>query len=286
MNISDIKKNRFLISLVGGVIFVIAFYFCVVSPFRSRNVKKMENLERLLTRLERYGGKGYKIHNEKWIKAEKAKLEAIKKVQREYELFYKERDSQFEKIFVSASGEEIKDEALWGNRYIEEINILLERIKECEIFLGQNALPFKQWELKIPTWEEIVPEQKRFWITEELVNIILKQELKVDSLKGINFDMNSAFSTNANMNLYDIIPFTIKVSMEVESLLFFINELLKSKLPLEINTINIGGRLNRFRVPEGAGKSFEFDQSVQNRKLRPSSIVDVAINAYVLDFKI
>ena len=286
MDISDIKKNRFLLSLGGGLVFVIVFYFCVVSPFRSRNSKKMESMERLLTRLERYEKKGHKICNEKWIKTEEEKLEVIKRVQQEYKVFYKERDRHLEKMFESVNGEGIKDEALWENRYIQRKNVLLEMIKNREISLGKNALPFKQWKVKIPTWEEIVPEQKRFWVTEELVRIILMDELKVDYLEGINFEMEDAVSVNANTELYDIIPFTIKVSMNVESLLFLLNELLKSKLCFEIQTINIGGELNRLRVTKGAGESSGFEQSAQKRRSRSPSIVDVVIDAYALDFKI
>ena len=286
MNISSIKKNKFWISIGIGMIFVVAFHFCVVSPFRLGKTEKMESLERLLTRLEINAKRGHKIRNEKWIKAEEAKLEAIKKVQHEYELFYKEQDSHLEKIFASVNGEEIKDEALWENRYIQGINVLQDEIKKREIPLGKNALPFKQWKMEIPTWKEIVPEQKRFWVTEELVNIILNEELKVDYLEGINFEMENAVSTNAYTELYDIIPFTIKVSMNVESLFFLINELLKSKLSFEIKTINIGRELSRFRVPEEVGKSLRSGQSVQKRRIRSPSIVDVVIDAYVLDFKI
>ena len=286
MDISDIKKNRFLLSLGGGLVFVIVFYFCVVSPFRSRNSEKMESMERLLTRLERYEKKGHKICNEKWIKTEEEKLEVIKRVQQEYKVFYKERDRHLEKMFESVNGEGIKDEALWENRYIQRKNVLLEKIETREISLGKNALPFKQWKVKIPTWEEIVPEQKRFWVTEELVRIILMDELKVDYLEGINFEMEDAVSVNTNTELYDIIPFTIKVSMNVESLLFLLNELLKSKLSFEIQTINIGGELNRLRVTKGAGESSGFEKSAQRRRSRSPSIVDVVIDAYALDFKI
>jgi hypothetical protein len=286
VDILDIKKNRFWFSLGGGLAFVIVFYFCVAGPFRSRNSEKMESMERLLTRLERYEKKGHKICNEKWIKVEEEKLEEIKRVRQEYELFYKERDRHLEKIFESVSGEEIKDEALWKNRYIQGINVLLDKIENREISLGKNALPFKQWKVKIPTWEEIVPEQKRFWVTEELVRIISKDELKIDYLEGINFETENVVSASANTELYDIIPFTIKVSMNVESLLFLMNELLKSKLSFEIKTINIGGKLNRLQVTKGTGESSRFDQSAQRRRSRSPSIVDVVIDAYVLDFKI
>ena len=286
MNISGIKKNKFWISIGIGMIFVIAFYFCVLSPFRSGKTGKMESLERLLTRLEMNAKKGHKISNGKWIKAEEAKLKAIKKVQQEYELFYKERDRHLEKVFASVNGEDIKDEALWENRYIQGTNDLLDKIKKREISLGNNALPFKQWKVKIPTWEEIVPEQKKFWITEELVNILLKKGLKVDYLEGINFEMENAVSTNTNMELHDIIPFTMRVSMNLESLLLLMNELSKSKLSFEIKTINIGGELNRFRVTKGVEKSFRSGRYVQKRRSRSPSIVDIVIDAYVLDFKI
>jgi len=286
MDITNIKKNKFWLSIGGGVIFVIVFYFCVISPFRSRNSEKMESMERLLTRLERYEKKGHKIRNKKWIKAEEEKLEAIKKVQQEYELFYKERDGRLEKIFESVNGEEIKDEALWENRYIQGMNVLLGNIKNREIPLGNNALSFKQWNVEIPTWEEIVPEQKRFWITEELVKIILNDKLKIDYLESISFEREGAVSANAYTELCDIIPFTIKVSMNIEGLLFLMNELLKSELPFEISTINIGGELNRYRMMKGAEESARFGQSAQKGKFRAPSVVDVVIDAYVLDFKI
>ena len=286
MDITNIKKNKFWLSIGGGVIFVIVFYFCVISPFRSRNSEKMESMERLLTRLERYEKKGHKIRNKKWIKAEEEKLEAIKKAQQEYELFYKERDGRLEKIFESVNGEEIKDEALWENRYIQGMNILLGNIKNREIPLGNNALSFKQWNVEIPTWEEIVPEQKRFWITEELVKIILNDKLKIDYLESISFEREGAVSANAYTELCDIIPFTIKVSMNIEGLLFLMNELLKSELPFEISTINIGGELNRYRMMKGAEESARFGQSAQKGKFRAPSVVDVVIDAYVLDFKI
>jgi len=286
MDITDIKKNKFWISIGGGIIFVIVFYFCIVSPFQSRNSEKMKSMERLLTRLERYERKGHKIRNEKWIKAEEEKLEAIKKVQQEYALYYQERDEHLEKFFEAFNGEAIKDEALWENRYIQGMNVLLDKIKNRDIPSGKNALSFRQWNVGIPTWEEIVPEQKRFWITEELVKIILNDKLKIDYLEGISFEREGAVSTNAYTELYDIIPFTIKVSINVESLLLLMNELLKSELPFEINTVNIGGELNRFRMMKGAGESSRFGQSAQKRKLRTPSVVDVVIDAYVLDFKI
>ena len=267
MNISNIKKNIFWISIGGGVVFVTALYIFAVNSFRVKNIKKVEIIENVLTKLELYERKGFKIRSEKWIQAEEAKLEMIKKLRLESEEFYKEQDRQLEKICTSVDGEEIKDEALWKNRYIQGVNVLLGKIKRRNVSFSENALPFKEWKSEIPTWEYIIPEQKRFWITEELINIILKEELKVSYLEGINYGVERFVSANAYVELCDIIPFTIKVSMDVEGLLSLINEFLKSKICFEIETVNIR-------------------RSVQKGNIQSSSTVDVVVAAYVLDFKI
>lgn len=265
------------------MIFVIALYLSFVNPFRLKNIEKAETIENILARLERYERKGVKLRNAKWIKAEEDKLVATREARREYEVFYKERDHHLEKVFTSVNGEEIKDEALWQNRYIQEVNILLDKIRNHNIALSENTLPFKEWKAVIPTWEDIVPEQKRFWIAEELINIILKKELNVSYLERINFGKEKAPHANVHAELFDIIPFSIKVRMNVEGLLFLINEFLKSKICFEIETINVSGELNRLRSPKGAEKSY---QSVHITNIQSPSMVDVVIEAYVMDFKI
>lgn len=275
MNISDVKKNKFWISIGVGMLFVIAFYLFLVSPFSWKNIKKAEMIDKALARLERYERKGVKIRNAKWRKTEESKLEMIKEVRQEYEGFYKERDRYLERVFASVKGEEIKDEALWQNRYIQEANVLLDKIKNYNIALSENSLPFQEWKEGIPTWEDIIPEQKRFWIIEELIDIILKKEIKVDHLESINFSKGGDPPANAYAELFDIIPFTIKVRMDVGGLLFFINEFIRSKICFEIDTINISGALNRQRLQKKAGS---FYQSVP--------IIDVIVEVYVMDFKI
>ena len=229
MNLSDIKKSKFWLFIGGLMIFVTALYLFFVNPFRLENIKKTETIENILARLERYERKGIELHNAKWIKAEEDKLVTIKKARREYEVFYKERDRHLEKVFTSVNGEKIKDEALWQNRYTQEANVLLDKIKNHNIALSENTLPFKEWKAAIPIWEDIVPEQKRFWIAEELINIILKREMNVSCLESINFGKGKAPHASAQADLFDIIPFSIKVRMNVEGLLFLINEFFKVK---------------------------------------------------------
>ncbi len=265
------------------MIFMIALYLSFVNPFRLKNIEKAETIENILAKLERYERKGVKLRNAKWIKAEEDKLVTTKEARQEYEVFYKERDHHLEKVFTSVNGEEIKDEALWQNRYIQEGNVLLDKIKNHNIALSKNTLPFKEWKAAIPTWEDIVPEQKRFWIAEELINIILKKEMHVSYLEGINFGKEKTPHASAQAELFDIIPFSIKIRMNIEGLLFLINEFLKSKICFEIETINVSGELNRLRSPKGTEKPY---QSVHISNIQSPSMVDVVIEAYVMDFKI
>ncbi len=283
MDISDIKKSKFWLFIGGVMISVIALYLFFVNPFRLKNIKKAETIENVLARLERYERKGVKLRNAKWIKAEEDKLVTIKEARREYEVFYKERDRHLEKVFASVNGEEIKDEALWQNRYIQEVNVLLDKIRNHNVVLSENALPFKKWKAAIPTWKDIVPEQKRFWIAEELINIILKKEVNISYLEGINFGKEKVPHANAHAELFDIIPFSIKVRMNVEGLLFLINEFLKSKICFEIETINVSGELNRLRSLKGTEKSY---MSVQINNIQSPSMVNVVVEAYVMDFMI
>ncbi len=107
--------------------------------------------------------------------------------------------------------------------------------------------------------------------------------MSVRYLESINFGKEKALHANAHAELFDIIPFSIKVRMNVEGLLFLIDEFLKSKICFEIETINVSGELNRLRSPKGAEKSY---QPVHINNIQSPSMVDVAIEAYVVDFKI
>ncbi len=261
---------------------MIALYLLFVNPFRLKNIKKAETIENVLARLERYERQGVKLLNTKWIKAEEDKLEKIKEIRREYEVFYKEQDRHLEKVFTSVNGDEINDEALWQNRYIQEVNILQDKMRNHNIALTENTLPFKEWKVVIPTWEDIVPEQKRFWIAEELINIILKKEMNVRYLESINFEKEKELHANAHAELFGFIPFSIKIKMDAEGLLFLINEFSKSEICFEIETINVSGELDRRRSPKGAEKSY---QPLHINNIQSPSMVDVIIEAYVVDFK-
>lgn len=274
--ISGIRENKFWIVLGGAVVFMGILYLLFVNPYRTGCSKKNEEIDNALAQLEVYERKGLKIINEEWIEAEKAKLKMVEKELLEYKELLRERDGHIEKIFDAESEGEIKDEALWKNSYVQRVNLLLGNLVKSNISASEDALPFKEWGNEIPTRDKIVEEQKKFWITEELLNIIQKRKLKISNLEYISFRQEGFSPGNIHLELYDVIPFTIKLRMKTEAVLFLIDELLKSKICFEIETFNINGRLNKLRSPELLKNSGKVPHSIR---------VDVIINAHAIDIK-
>lgn len=276
MNIPGIRENKFWIIISGAIGFMIILYLLFVNPYRGGNSKKIEEIEGMLAQLEVYKRKGLKIINEEWIEAEKAKLKTIEKDQLKYKELLREKDYHIEKVFGAENGGEIKDEALWESSYVQRANLLRENLVRSNISASGGALPFKEWGNEIPARDKIAEEQKKFWITEELLNIIQKKELKISKLEYISFRQEDVSPGNANPELYDIIPFTIKLSMNTEDILFLIDELLKSKICFQIETFNINGRLNKLRSSGSLEKSDDIPYG---------NMVNVIIHAYAIDFK-
>lgn len=275
MKISVIKENKFWF-VIGGIVTVLLFlYILFAHPYRQKNTQNLEAIENILSQLKMYEMKRLSIINEEWIKAENVKLEMIRKERQKNIELLAERDIFLEKIFGSENEGEITDVALWKSRYIQRVSLLRNSLKKNNISMNAGALSFKEWGDEIPTWDSIVKEQKRFWIEEELLNIMRNEELKIHNIISIRFGQGD-ISPGIGTDLYDIIPCTISVNMEIEQVLFFIHELLRSRLCFEIDTVDIEGKLKKTRtlsVSTDAGKSIS------------DSTVNITINTHVIDFK-
>ncbi len=276
MDMSKIKKNIFWFGAVGAVAVVLILYGLFANPYRLKNSKKVESLEQVLSELERYEKKGMKTINQKWIEGKEAELDRIKEEgERNIDLFTK-RDVYLEKIFGFEDGDGITDVALWKSRYIQNTGLLLDTMARCNLPVSKGKLSLMEWGNEIPTWDNIVKEQKRYWIVEELLSIMRKQELKISHIESIRFREGEVASASTGTDLYDIIPYYIKVSMDIEQILVFMHELLNSKLCFEIDTVNIDGKLNQMRMGES---------TTNVRNSMPGNRVHVVIEAHAIDFK-
>ncbi len=276
MNISDIRENKFWVILGGAIVFMISLYLLFGNPYRGGYSERITEIEEALAKLEVYESKGLKIINEKWIEAKKAELEVIEKEQVKYKELLKERDYHIEKIFGAEEEGKIEDEALWKSSYVQRVNFLRENLVRNNISASEGALPFKEWGDEIPALDKIAEEQKKFWITEELLNIIQKSKLRINNLESISFGQEGFSPSNTLPEVYDIVPFTMKLSMKTEDIPFLIDELLKSKIRFEVDTVNINGRLDKLRSSKLLEKSVN---------ILPGTRVNVIINAYAIDFR-
>lgn len=286
MNISIIKKNKFWVIIGGIVIMLLVAYFMIANKHRVEKPKQIASIKKELDQLQMLQMKGTRTINKKWIDASQAKLDQIKTEQSEYRKSLQERDMNIEKIFRSDEGDTISDEALWKNEYIQRVDQIYNSLSENNIPVDVNSLPFHQWRGEIPTWEKIGPVQKKFWILEELVNIVLNEQLKISDLNGIAFKRSTFPPGESKSDLYTIIPFTINLRIRTGSILFLINELSKSDLRFQIETINV--RNDSKDPPKQISNASDIMQSYEPwREDSPTAdpVVNVIINAHVIDFK-
>jgi len=243
-------------------VFVICF-FVFNYPLLKKREKMFKNLEDLSAMLKTYSLRK-NLYNNTWITAKKHEAEMYDKETEVCHNVLKEMDTSLEAIFLIKTPEggliEVRDEALWKNEYVKRISALLTRLRESEIVFHESALPFHDWGAKIPVWDSILPEQKRFWILESLVDIIL-QDTGVIQLQGISFRDSPHNIDAVYERLYFAIPFTIAVELEARRLQFLLHELLKPKIPFVIECVDI----------ESTNKA--------------NHSIDVIIDAYAIDYK-
>lgn len=55
----------------------------------------------------------------------------------------------------------IEDEALWKNEYVKRVSALLTKLATNTIAVTEDALPFQNWGQDIPSWDTILPAQKK-----------------------------------------------------------------------------------------------------------------------------
>lgn len=268
-----------------GIIFliIISLLLIFIYPLSNQYAKTHKDLEDLSAALERYTLKK-DLYNEKWIASKKQEGDLCNKEIEKCKSFLKGKDDQLETIFltedIKKSLIEIKDEALWKNEYFRKISILLTRLKANNIALSDGALPFSEWGLNIPTWDTILPAQKRFWILEALVNIIAK-DIGIIKLEKVVFrDSSSSYNTSLS-HLYTAIPITLRAEIQANHITVLLYELLKSDILFVIEGITILSTDKTYSTEPLEKNVF----TKENNNYLSNPIIDITIDAYVIDYK-
>ncbi len=268
-----------------GIVFLIilSLLLIFIYPLSNQYTKTHKDLEDLSAALEKYTLKK-DLYNEKWIASKKQEGDLYHEEIEKCKSFLKGKDDQLEAIFLTENPEkgltEIKDAALWKNEYLRKISTLLTRLKASNVVLSDGALPFSEWGLNIPAWDTILPAQKRFWILEALVNITTK-DTGIMRLEKIVFrDSSSSYNTSLS-HLYAAIPITLKAKLQANHITVLLYEILKSNILFVIEGITILSTDKTY-----GAEPLEKDVFMkENNNYLSNPIIDITIDAYVIDYK-
>ncbi|MBM4055192.1 MAG: hypothetical protein FJ264_11110 [Planctomycetes bacterium] len=293
-NLSEEKKYKPAHFLSGyrfwigtGIIFlVMIIVFLTLNYSRLKQHAAIHNdLENLSSMLERYA-LAKTTYNNRWISAKEHEMNVYTEEIEKCRSLINRMDNQLETIFSNNLPEKgavkIEDEALWKQEYLKRVSLLLEKLERSNIDFHESALPFYDWAANIPTWEEILPEQKRFWILDALVNVLLK-DVGVTKLEKISFKSVPNNNDTRYEPLYSTIPLTITLELEAERVQFLLNELLKAGIPFVIENITIESTYKKTTTSgfkKKPGNGFK-----NNNAFTAMPVIDIVIDAYVIDFK-
>ena len=271
-----------------GAIFLIqlTLFFVFIFPLSNQYAKTYKDLDDLTTPLESYALKVKNIYNDKWITSKKLEADLYEKELEKCKSFLKEKDNRLESVFLIEDSEKglikIEDEALWKNEYVKRVSGLLTKLKANNIALGEGTLPFHDWGSGIPTWDTILPVQKKFWILEALVNVALNNA-GITKLEKILFRESSFTYDPSFAQHYTVIPLTIQVELQADRIKFLLHEILKSDIPFVIEGINILSTDKTFNSNSLMENANILDNDTDN--LFPNPIIDVTLEVQVIDYK-
>ena len=294
MNFSCLKKTftNIFTDVKGFWIFTgIAFLvlmtllFACISPLSNRFNKSYSELDDLLTVLEKYALKK-DFHNDKWVASKKREATLYDKEIEKCKAILKGKDEMLESGFSIEDPQKgpvkVEDVALWKREYLKKVSVLLAKLEANNIATSEGALPFQTWGSDIPTRDTILPAQKRFRILETIANIAMNNG-GITRLKKITFRESPYTYDPSFAQLYTVIPFTIKIELRAERIKFLLHEILKSDIPFVLEGITISGTGKIFNPSPLMESEYIMIKDTNDHQSNP--IIDVTIDAYVIDYK-
>jgi hypothetical protein len=268
-----------------GIVFLalLILFFVFIFPPMTQCKQEFKNLQDVSAILETYALKK-DLYNDAWISSKNSEAELSGKELEKCMAFLKKKDDYLEAIFSREDTEgrviAIEDEALWKNEYLRRISELITRLKSHNIDLSEDSLPFQEWGSYIPTWAEILPVQKKFWILDSLANVLVR-DVGAIKLEGVIFRETSHTYTVSLAEVYTAIPLTLKMELQADHILVLLQNLLTSEVPFVIENISI---LSTNKTYFAASPDEHADASEESKhSLNP--VIDVGIDLYVIDVK-
>lgn len=273
--------------LITSIVFCVlmALLFACISPLSKKYTETCRNLEDLSSALERYAAKK-DMYNESWIALKKQESEIYNKESEKCKSFLKAKDDYLESVFMIQGADgglvKVEDEALWKNEYGKRISAVLAKLEGGLTDVGNGALPFQNWGTEIPTWDNILSVQKRFWIIETIVNIVLNNH-GITKLEKISFKESCCSYDQAFAHIYTAIPVTMKFELPADHIQFLLHDILRASIPFVIEGVTISSTGKIFN----RDSSLEMDHvlNVDTNNPVPNPIAEITIDAYIIDYK-
>ncbi len=265
-----LAKYNFSVELIISsmcIIISIVFFFLFLQPLKSQNITLENDLNNKVEALNRLHRKGKNIYNEKWIKAKEEDINYFNDELSASKEFLKERDIMIERVFVDINDLEVKDEALWKRHYRERSNYLQELLASNDVSINEKNFNLKTWDLRLPTTDEISAEQKRFWIQNEVVNIIIKNNHAISEFYYLNFKDKPLVENKSTAKLFSAIPISLKLEIENTMVLYVISDILGSDLNFFIESVKL-----------------EQNEDENRRLVENTKPYILTLEAYVMDF--
>lgn len=270
-----------------GLVFcaLLTLLFVCIFPLSKQYTRTCKNLEDLSSALERYTAKK-DLYNESWIASKVQEAELYIKEIENCKSFLKGTDDYLESVFMIQGQEErlvkVEDEALWKNEYGKRISAILAKLEENHIAVSNGALPFQNWGTEIPTWDNILSAQKRFWIIETIVNIALHNQ-GITKIEKIAFKEACCSYDPVYTNIYTTIPVTMKFELPADRIQFLLHDILQASVPFIVEGVAISSTGKILHRDSSAEMKNAVNADANN--LEPNLIAEITIDAYVLDYK-
>lgn len=270
-----------------GIVFFIlmVLFFVFISTLSNQYARIYKEAGDLSTALDRYALKK-DLYSDVWITSKRQEADFYNKEVENCKSFLKKKDDHLEAIFLIHDREKglmkLEDEALWKNEYEKRVSGLLTKLETNHIVVSEGAWPFQKWGQEIPTWDAILSVQKRFWILEAIANIILNNT-GITKLGKITFKDTCSSYDPSFTQIYTAIPIAIRVELQADRIQFLLHDILKSDIPFIIEGVTI---LSADKIPNPR-PSIE-DEGDLNKGMSgniSNLIIDVTIDAYVIDYK-
>ena len=268
--INIFAKYNFSVELVISsicIVFSIVLFFLFFQTLKSKNMVLKDDLSSKISTLNRLQRKGRGVYNEKWIQAKEEDIKYCKSELSACKEILMDRDRKLEKVFVDVNDIEVTDEALWKRHYRERCNYIRDLLDINDVNVNEKSFNLKTWDFELPTIEEIATEQKRFWIQNEIVNIIIKNKYAINEFYYLNFKDKPLVENKSTSKLFNAIPIKLQLKIENTRILYLISDILGSDLNIFIESVKV-----------------EMNKNVNNHLAENTEPYIVTLDAYVMDF--